>query len=172
MRLVTQNIRQKQLLKMGNAFSSVLTEQHSPSSSCHLRCHIRCHSGFLEMKQRVGLTLHTYLVVGTYVFQGETRYILNYLHVTLQPWIYCFELCNQSLSFVWICNGIYVKPLFIETCGFSQTYLYFISFLKQHVVQGTTFVLQKSADPRQMLLSAISAGTGVKEVCYYTSDVR
>ncbi|KAM0891362.1 hypothetical protein ACQ4PT_026441 [Festuca glaucescens] len=30
--------------------------------------------------------------------------------------------------------------------------------------KGTTFVLQKSADPRQMLLSAISAGTGVKEV--------
>uniref|UniRef100_M8ARJ7 Putative plastid-lipid-associated protein 12, chloroplastic n=1 Tax=Aegilops tauschii TaxID=37682 RepID=M8ARJ7_AEGTA len=29
--------------------------------------------------------------------------------------------------------------------------------------KGTTFVLQKSADPRQMLLSAISAGTGVKE---------
>lgn len=31
-------------------------------------------------------------------------------------------------------------------------------------MQGTTFVLQKSVDPRQMLLSAISAGTGVKEV--------
>ncbi|XP_062186952.1 probable plastid-lipid-associated protein 12, chloroplastic isoform X2 [Phragmites australis] len=30
--------------------------------------------------------------------------------------------------------------------------------------KGTTFVLQKSADPRQTLLSAISAGTGVKEV--------
>ncbi|XP_015694628.2 probable plastid-lipid-associated protein 12, chloroplastic [Oryza brachyantha] len=29
--------------------------------------------------------------------------------------------------------------------------------------KGTTFVLQKSADQRQMLLSAISAGTGVKE---------
>ncbi|EMS62506.1 putative plastid-lipid-associated protein 12, chloroplastic [Triticum urartu] len=29
--------------------------------------------------------------------------------------------------------------------------------------KGTTFVLQKSADPRQMLLSAISAGTRVKE---------
>jgi len=31
-------------------------------------------------------------------------------------------------------------------------------------VQGTTFVLQKSADPRQILLSAISARTGVEEV--------
>ncbi|CAM0905790.1 unnamed protein product [Alopecurus aequalis] len=30
--------------------------------------------------------------------------------------------------------------------------------------KGTTFVLQKNADPRQTLLSAISAGTGVKEV--------
>ena len=30
-------------------------------------------------------------------------------------------------------------------------------------MQGTTFVLQKSADQRQLLLSAISAGTGVKE---------
>ncbi|EEE67137.1 hypothetical protein OsJ_24188 [Oryza sativa Japonica Group] len=29
--------------------------------------------------------------------------------------------------------------------------------------KGTTFVLQKSADQRQLLLSAISAGTGVKE---------
>ena len=87
MRFVTQNIRQKQLSKMGSAFSSVLTEQHSPSSSYHLRFHIRCHSGFLEMKQRVGLTLHTYLAVGTYVFQGETRYILHCLPVTLQPWI-------------------------------------------------------------------------------------
>jgi hypothetical protein len=87
MRFLTQNIRQKQLSKMGSAFSSVLTERHSPSSSCHLRCRIRCHLGFLEMKQRVGLTLHTYLVVGTYVFQGETRYILYCLHITLQPWI-------------------------------------------------------------------------------------
>jgi hypothetical protein len=32
-------------------------------------------------------------------------------------------------------------------------------------VQGTTFVLQKSADPRQILLSTISAKTGVEEVC-------
>jgi len=31
-------------------------------------------------------------------------------------------------------------------------------------VQGTTFVLQKSPDARQILLSTISAGTGVKEV--------
>ncbi|XP_066390756.1 probable plastid-lipid-associated protein 12, chloroplastic isoform X3 [Miscanthus floridulus] len=31
-------------------------------------------------------------------------------------------------------------------------------------VEGTTFVLQKSADPRQILLSAISARTGVEEV--------
>ena len=105
-RFVTQNIRQKQLSKMGSAFSSVLTEQHSPSSSCHLRFHIRCHSGFLETKQRVGLTLHTYLMVGTYVFQGETRYMLHCLHVTMQPWIYSFELCNQSLGFMWICIGI------------------------------------------------------------------
>lgn len=30
--------------------------------------------------------------------------------------------------------------------------------------KGTTFVLQKSADPRQILLSAISAGTGIEEV--------
>lgn len=48
--------------------------------------------------------------------------------------------------------------------------MYFISFSKQPVVQGTTFVLQKSVDPRQMLLSAISAGTGVKEVLYYSLD--
>jgi hypothetical protein len=44
--------------------------------------------------------------------------------------------------------------------------LYFIVFPKQSVVQGTTFVLQKSADARQMLLSTISAGTGVEEVCH------
>jgi len=31
-------------------------------------------------------------------------------------------------------------------------------------VQGTTFVLQKSPDARQILLSTISAGTGVEEV--------
>ncbi|KAL6911546.1 hypothetical protein ACP4OV_000351 [Aristida adscensionis] len=35
---------------------------------------------------------------------------------------------------------------------------------KLQKVQGTTFVLQKSADPRQNLLSAISAGTGVEKV--------
>lgn len=32
------------------------------------------------------------------------------------------------------------------------------------VVQGTTFVLQKKTEPRQRLLSAISTGTGVREV--------
>lgn len=78
-----KKFRQKQLSKMESAFFSVLTEQHSPSNFCHLRFHTQCHSGFLEMKQRVGLTLHTYLVLGTYVFQGETRYILHSLGVIL-----------------------------------------------------------------------------------------
>jgi len=34
----------------------------------------QCHLDFLEMKLRVGLTQHTYPTLGTYVFQGETRY--------------------------------------------------------------------------------------------------
>lgn len=59
---------------MGNAFFFVLIEQHSPSNFCHSKFHTQCRLGFLEMKQRVGLTQHTYPVLGTYVFQGETRY--------------------------------------------------------------------------------------------------
>jgi hypothetical protein len=66
--------RQKQLLRMESAYFSVLTEQHSPSSFCHLKFHTQCHLDFLEMKLRVGLTQHTYPTLGTYVFQGETRY--------------------------------------------------------------------------------------------------
>ncbi|KQK16341.1 hypothetical protein BRADI_1g28310v3 [Brachypodium distachyon] len=38
--------------------------------------------------------------------------------------------------------------------------------------KGTTFVLQKSADPRQMLLSAISARTGVKEVIDELTSIK
>jgi len=66
--------RQKQLLRMESAYFSVLTEQHSPSSFFHLKFHTQCHLDFLEMKLRVGLTQHTYPTLGTYVFQGETRY--------------------------------------------------------------------------------------------------
>jgi hypothetical protein len=66
--------RQKQLLRMEIAYFSVLTEQHSPSSFCHLKSRTQCHLDFLEMKLRVGLTQHTYPTLGTYVFQGETRY--------------------------------------------------------------------------------------------------
>lgn len=39
------------------------------------------------------------------------------------------------------------------------------------VVQGTTFVLQKKAEPRQRLLSVISTGTAVKEVIFVNSNV-
>ncbi|CAD6223821.1 unnamed protein product [Miscanthus lutarioriparius] len=58
---------------MESAYFSVLTEQHSPSSFCHLKFHTQCHLDFLEMKLRVGLTQHTYPTLGSYVFQGETR---------------------------------------------------------------------------------------------------
>lgn len=34
-------------------------------------------------------------------------------------------------------------------------------------MQGTTFVLQKETDPRQKLLSIISTGEKVKEVCLF-----
>jgi hypothetical protein len=66
--------RQKQLLRMESAYFSVLTEQHLPSSFCHLKFHTQCHLDFLEMKLMVGLTQRTCPTLGTYEFQGETRY--------------------------------------------------------------------------------------------------
>ena len=131
---------------MESAFFSVLTEQHSPSNFCHSKFHTQCHLGFLEMKQRVGLTQRTYPMLGTYVFQGETRY--NYT--------------TLMLFYYWQHRGVFIH--LPEVMNLRFPCLYFIVFPKQSVVQGTTFVLQKSPDARQILLSTISAGTGVEEV--------
>lgn len=170
--------RQKQLLRMESASFSVLTKQHSPSSFCHLKFHTQCHLDFLEMKQKVGLTQHTYRKLEIYVFQGETRYngiilmlfycidnIRMFINATLRHlrfrFVYLFPLFSRNLQKRKFITLLYQKIwLYIDLLVFHH-------LPKQSVVQGTTFVLQKSADPRQILLSAISARTGVEEVCRY-----